>query len=264
METLRLLKVETSNAFVNMAVDEAILTARTLEKSPNTLRLYRWNPSAVSIGRNQQVENEVHLGNCKKLGVSLVRRISGGGTVFHDSRGEVTYALTANTSDVYAKDLLDVYSKVYSGITDALRILGITADFNEGDQKKCPNLTVKGRKISGSAQTRKRDVFLQHGTLLLDIHLEKMFTLIRVPWARTFMEVLKVAESRITSVKNELGHAVTPETAANAITIGFENALKMKAVEGELTSFEQDIARKLFKEKYFTDDWNLHAKSIVF
>ncbi|HEX9261844.1 MAG TPA: biotin/lipoate A/B protein ligase family protein [Candidatus Bathyarchaeia archaeon] len=264
METLRLLKVETSNAFVNMAVDEAILTARTLEKSPNTLRLYRWNPSAVSIGRNQQIENEVHVGNCKKLGVSLVRRISGGGTVFHDSWGEVTYALTANTSDVYAKDLMDVYSKVYSGLMDALRILGITADFNGGDRKKCPNLTVKGRKISGSAQTRKRDVFLQHGTLLLDIDLEKMFTLIRVPWARTCLEVLKVAESRITSVRNELGHAVTPETAANAITIGFENALKMKAVEGELTSFEQDIARKLFKEKYFTDDWNLHAKSIVF
>ena len=156
MESLRLVKLETHNAFMNMAIDEAILTARTIDKAPNTLRLYCWNPAAVSIGKNQEAENEVHLESCRKLGVNVVRRISGGGTVFHDSRGEVTYGLIANTSDIDAKDNMAVYTKVYSGIKDALRILGITAHFNEGNEKNCPNLTVNGKKISGSAQTRKR------------------------------------------------------------------------------------------------------------
>lgn len=264
MESFRLLKLATHNAFVNMAVDEAILTARTVGKAPSTLRLYQWNPSAVSIGKNQQAENEVHLDNCRKLGVSVVRRISGGGTVFHDSQGEVTYGLIATTSELGVRDNVAVYAKVYDGIKDALRILGITADFNEGDQKNCPNLTVKGKKISGSAQICKRDTVLQHGTLLLDVDLEKMFTLIRVPWAKTCMEVVNVAKNRITSVKNELGHAVSAETAANAIAVGFKNALKMEIGEGELTKFEQQLAEKLRKEKYATDDWNLHAKSIVY
>ena len=264
MEPLRLLKLATHNAFVNMSVDEAILTARAIDKAPSTLRLYQWNPSAVSIGKNQQAENELNLENCRKLGVNVVRRISGGGTVFHDSQGEVTYALIAEISDLGVKDNLAVYAKVYAGIKDALRILGITADFNEGDQKNCPNLNVNGKKISGSAQARKRDTVLQHGTLLLDVDLEKMFTLIRVPWAKTCMEVVNVAKNRITSVKKELGHAVSAETAANAIAVGFKNALKLQIVEGELTSFEQELAQKLYKEKYSTDAWNLHAKSIVY
>jgi len=264
MESLRLLKLETHNAFMNMAIDEAILTARTIDKAPNTLRLYRWNPAAVSIGKNQQAENEVHLDNCRKLGVNVVRRISGGGTVFHDSQGEVTYGLIANTSDIDAKDSTAVYVKVYAGIKDALRILGVTADFNEGDEKNCPNLTVKGKKISGSAQTRKRDTILQHGTLLLDVDLEKMFTVLRVPWAKTCMEVVNVAKNRITSVKNELGHSVSAETAANALAAGFKNALSLQVAEGELTRYEQELAQKLYREKYETDDWNLHAKSIIF
>src|SRR3972149_8049646 len=115
LESLRLLKPETHNAFMNMAIDEAILTARTIGKAPNTLRLYMWNPAAVSIGKNQQLENEVHLDNCRKLGVNVVRRISGGGTVFHDSQGEVTYSIIAKQPDLHAKNNWAVYDKVYAG-----------------------------------------------------------------------------------------------------------------------------------------------------
>jgi lipoate-protein ligase A len=264
MESLRLLKLETSNAFMNMAIDEAILTACTVGKASNTLRLYLWQPSAVSIGKNQQAANEVNLENCRKLGVNVVRRVTGGGTVFHDSRGEITYALIAKTTDLRAKNNIDVYVKVYAGIKDALRLLGVTADFNEGDEKNCPNLTVQGKKISGSSQILKRDIVLQHGTLLLDVDLEKMFTLLRVPWAKTLDDIVNVAKKRITSVKNELGHAVSAETAANALVVGFKNALALQPIEGELTSFERDLAQKLYREKYSTDDWNLRAKSIVF
>jgi lipoate-protein ligase A len=263
VKTWRLLNLETHNAFMNMAIDEAILTARTLDRAPNTLRLYRWKPSAVSLGKNQQPENVVHLENCRRLGVDVVRRITGGGTVYHDERDEVTYSLTAETSDLGVKEITTVYAKVYDGVRDALRILGITADFNEGDAKNCPNLKVKGRKISGSSQAHKREIVLQHGTLLLDVDLEKMFTVLRVPWAKTCMEVVNVAKNRITSVKSELGHAVSAETAANALAVGFKNALGVQLVEGELTVFEVELAQMLCREKYGTDDWNLYEKSII-
>ncbi len=263
MKEWRLLKLETRNAFMNMSIDEAILTARTLDHVPNTLRLYRWKPSAVSIGRNQNLETEVLLDNCRRLGVDVVRRISGGGTVYHDDRDEITYSLVAKTEDLGVKEITVIYSKVYEGIRDALRLLGVTADFNQGDAKNCPNMTVKGRKISGSSQANKRETVLQHGTLLLDVDLEKMFTLLRVPWAKTCIEVVGVAQRKITSIKQELGHAVSTETAANALAVGFKNILCVDMVECELTAFEAELAEKLCREKYSTDDWNVRGRSIV-
>jgi lipoate-protein ligase A len=259
----RLLKLGTHNAAMNMAIDEAILTARTLDRAPNTLRLYRWKPSAVSIGKNQNPETEVHLDSCRRLGVDVVRRITGGGTVYHDEIGEVTYSLIAKTHDLGVTDIAAVYVKVYDGIRDALRILGLTADFNEGDAKNCPNLTVKGRKISGSSQANKRETVLQHGTLLLDVDLEKMFTLLRVPWAKSITEVVDVARRKHTSVGQELGHAVSAETAANALAVGFTNALSAQMVEGELAAFEVELAQKLCREKYATDDWNLRGTCVL-
>jgi lipoate-protein ligase A len=263
MKNWRLLKLETHRAFMNMAIDEAVLTARTIDRVPNTLRLYQWKPSVVSVGRNQNPESEVYLENCRKLGVNVVRRMTGGGTVYHDERGEVTYSFVAKTRDLGVKEITAVYAKVYSGIEDALRLLGITADFNEGDAKNCPNLTIKGRKISGSSQAHKRETILQHGTLLLDVDLEKMFTLLRVPWAKTCMEVVGIAKNKITSLKQEIGHAVSAETAANALAVGFRNTLGAVMVEGELSAFEVELAEKFCREKYATDDWNFHGKSIV-
>jgi lipoate-protein ligase A len=171
--------------------------------------------------------------------------------------------LIAKTGDLGVRDIAAVYAKVYAGIKDALRILGLTADFNEGDAKNCPNLTVKGKKISGSSQANKRDSVLQHGTLLLDVDFERMFTLLRVPWAKTCMQVVNVARERITSVKTELGHAISPDTAASALEFGFSNALSAQMVEGELTPFEVELTKKLREDKYATEKWNLHGISIL-
>jgi lipoate-protein ligase A len=86
---------------------------------------------------------------------------------------------------------------------------------------------------------------------------------LRVPWAKTCMEVVNVARNRITSVKGELGHAVSAVTAARALAVGFTNALGVRLVEGELSSFEVELAEKLCREKYVTDDWNFQGKSII-
>ena len=263
MHTWRLLEVKADNAFMNMAIDEAILTAHASKQVPNTLRLYQWSPSAVSIGKFQNPQNEVNLANCQKLGVSVVRRVSGGGTVYHDEQGELTFCVTTSTQDLGVRDIASAYLKVYDGIKDALRLLGVSADFSEGDEKNCPNLTVNNKKISGSAQTRKSGTVMQHGTLLLDVDLEKMFSLIRVPWAKSLEEILSIARKRITSVKNEVGHAVSAATATNAILVGFRNALRIELDPGELTAFEKKTAERLYKDKYSTGDWNLDGKSIL-
>jgi len=260
MDTWRLLPLQTNNAFTNMAIDEAILTARIAGKVPNTLRFYRWQPSTVSVGKNQKPEDEVYLDACKRLGVDVVRRISGGGTVYHDYEGEVTYSVTAKTADLGTADITSVYAAIYEAITDALRLLGIPADFSRGDQKNCPNLTVNGKKISGSSQTITRGVVLQHGTVLRSVDLPKMFTLLKLKNA-SCTQATDIAKRKITSIQNELGHAVMPETIANALAQGFRAILKIQLEPGELTPYEVELAQKLYKEKYSKTKWNFEGKT---
>jgi lipoate-protein ligase A len=260
MDTWRLIPLEVHNAFMNMAIDEAILQSRMENLVPNTLRFYQWQPSAVSVGKNQNRDDTVYVENCRKLGVDVVRRNSGGGTVFHDQTGELTYSVTAQTQDL-GKDIPAVYTRIYVAVTDALRLLGMPADFSSGDQKNCPNLTVNTRKISGSAQTVKRNIVQQHGTLLLNANLPLMFQLLRIKSVDNCSLATQIAQRKITSVQNELGHAVTPETAVNALTQGFKATLKINLKPAQLTLYEQALAKKLYNSKYATDNWNQNGKA---
>jgi lipoate-protein ligase A len=246
---------------MNMAIDEAILTARIQNAVPNTLRFYRWKPSAVSVGRFQNTETEVQLDNCRKHNVDVVRRITGGGTVYHDAQDEITYSVIARKEDLGAEEIAAVYSRIYAGLAEALGMLGIRADFNQGTAKACPNLTVNGRKISGSAQAHRRGTFLQHGTLLSKVDLERMFTFLRVPWAKTCMQIVSIAENRITSINAELGKTVSAAEVKAAMVKGFEKALDISLTSGELTAIEQELSRHLCQEKYATDDWNFQGRT---
>lgn len=248
---------------MNMAIDEAILNARVQGLAPNTVRFYRWHPSAVSIGKFQKIENEVYVENCKKHGVDVVRRISGGGTVYHDAEGEMTYSVVVSKEDLNADSIAETYTKIYAGVVEALKFLGLNADFKEGDTRACPNLTVNGKKISGSAQCHRSGVVLQHGTLLVDVDLEKMFTFLKVQWAKSCMEVVNVAKNKITSINAELKTAVTIEKVYQALVGGFQKALKRQLADGELTTFEKELAKTLYIEKYATENWNIHGKDLT-
>ncbi|MFP3984635.1 MAG: biotin/lipoate A/B protein ligase family protein [Candidatus Bathyarchaeia archaeon] len=263
MPIWRLLKPETYNAFANMAIDEAILRARIQEKTPNTLRFYRWNPSAVSIGRFQNINNEVHLENCRAHGVDVVRRISGGGAVYHDSEDEVTYSVIVRREDLGTDDVAEAYSCICNGLIEAVYILGVNAEYTAGNVKQCPNITVGGRKISGSAQAHKRGVILQHGTLLLNVDLEKMFTFLKVPWREACIDLLSIAKRKITSVEDELGGRLSVDRVYQALIEGFEKAIEIKLVEANLTDYELELAEKLEKQKYTAHAWNFEGKTDV-
>jgi len=257
VKTWRLLKLDVNDAFTNMAVDEAITTARIQDSVPNTLRFYRWNPSAVSVGRFQDAVKEAHVKNCRQHGVDIVRRITGGGTVYHDSQGEITYSVVVKEKDLGTTDVAYAYNKICNGLITAVRILGANADFSPGDLRNCPNLAINGRKISGSAQYHKGGVLLQHGTLLIDVDLEEMFTYLRVPWAETVSKIVCVAKERITSVKEELQREVDVQEAYDALVQGFQQALNMKLKEEPLTEKERKLTSRLRNERYSTSGWNI-------
>lgn len=260
MKTWRLLKHEVQDAYTNMAIDEATTIARINNSVPNTLRLYRWKPSAVSIGRFQDVFNEVQVENCRLHDVDIVRRITGGGTVYHDTEGEITYSVIAREKDFGTTDVVYSYNIICNGLIDAAKILGVNADFNPGDPRNCPNIAIDQRKVSGSAQFHKGGVLLQHGTFLLDVNLKKMFTFLRVPWAKTKDEAVCVAENRITSISKQLKRHVSVDEAYQALIHGFQRALKVEVSEGKLTSQELQLASKLKQDKFSQESWNLQAK----
>jgi lipoate-protein ligase A len=256
----RLLELETHNAFLNMAIDESVLQARMDNLVPNTVRFYRWNPSAVSIGRFQDIEKEVQLENCGKNGVDVVRRITGGGTVYHSSADEITYSVIVKKDDLATEDINEVYRKIYSGLMQGIQALGLQANFDQGTERACPNLTISGRKISGSAQAHRRGVVLQHGTLLLKVDLEKMFTFLRVPWAQTSTQVVNVAKKKITSLKGEIGRETTIDDVSEALIAGFEKTFEVRLETGHLTPFESDLSERLCRKKYGNSDWNRLGK----
>lgn len=265
MDSWRLLKLQTADAFTNMAVDEAIMKAKVENKVSNTLRFYQWHPSAVTIGRFQKISDEINIQNCKKYGIDIARRISGGGAVYHDSDGEITYSVIAKLSALGCKDLdmLGAYQKICCGLNEAVRILGKKAVYQQPSPKRCPNLAISGKKISGNAQASKKGILLQHGTFLIDINHKKMFTFLKVPWTNNLDDILAVSKRKLTSAKQELGSNFSTKDTYLALINGFKTALNIELVESGLTTYEQNLIEKIKKERFGSEEWNLFGKESV-
>ena len=254
MKTWRLIPLKTHNAFMNMAIDEAILFSRIKNLVPNTIRFYQWNPSAISIGKNQSIKEQIYSQALTKYGVDVVRRTSGGGTVYHDQMGEITYSVTAMKNDL-GTDFTSIYTKIYSAINNALNLLEISTDFVKGDVKNCPNLSVNGKKISGSAQTIKRNIIQQHGTLLLNINLKIMFELLRLKDIDCKLAT-EIGKRKITSIQNEVTHQISIDAVVNALKQGFKEILNINIKTDKLSSNEMLLAKNLYENKFFTKEWN--------
>ena len=111
-----------------------------------------------------------------------------------------------DTLEVLQRNLESRGYKVFTapGAVEAIKILGTTAEFISPGSRQCPNITIGGRKISGSAQYYKRGILLQHGTFLVDINHNRMFSFLKVPWAKKLLDVLEASKKKLTSAKQEL------------------------------------------------------------
>ena len=249
----RLTGLDTYDCYMNMAIDEAILRRVSVDLAPNTLRLYRWKPSAVSIGYFQTLEREVDLDYCKERGIGVVRRMTGGGAVFHDHRGELTYSLIVRQGEGgIPEDISESYRVICGGLVAGLGRLGVKAEF-----RPINDVVVNGRKISGSAQTRRRGVILQHGTILLKVDVRTMFKALKVSGEKVSDKMIKSVEERVTSLSRELKREVSFGEAFEALRRGFEEALGVEFARAKLGDEELKLAAKLRDEKYKTRWWNL-------
>jgi lipoyl(octanoyl) transferase len=267
----RILPFGRAGAAENMAVDEAIFRVHIRRGNPPTLRLYGWRIPALSIGYFQDYEKEVDEEACRRFGVEIVRRATGGKAVLHES--ELTYAVIAGAdSSLFPPDILKSYRVISGCIANGLAGVGIRAQM-KGDGRQATDgtlrsscfsspsryeLLVGGRKICGSAQMRSQGVFLQHGSLLTAFDpLRTCAVMLPHRDAAGYADLLRNA---VTSVSEQAATAVEEESLCRHLREGFEETLGIRFREGQLTPEEEGLRDELMAKKYGNEDWNREGR----
>ncbi len=249
-EQWRLLKTGYNTAAMNMAIDRAVLVASSKDMVPPTVRFYGWSPPAISIGYFQSLKEEVDLDNCNKLGVNYVRRITGGGAVFHED--ELTYSIIIPESHKeIPNNIMDSYGRICGAMIKGLKELCIQSKY-----VPINDIITDGKKISGSAQTRKLKTVLQHGTILTDVDVDKMFSLLKVPDEKIKDKLITDVKQRVTSINHILGRKIGFEEVAAAMKQGFEKEFNVELIEGSLLEEEKELASEFERECFGAKDWN--------
>ena len=228
-----------------MAIDESIAEMISFNEAGPTIRFYGWNPSAVSIGCFQDLEDEVDVQRCKELGIDIVRRRTGGGAVYHDKQGEITYSVICPETMV-ENDINAAYRQICGWIVKALGMVGISAEF-----RPINDITVNGKKVSGSAQTRRSGIFTQHGTVLFSVDTDVMFSVLKVDKEKTASKGSDDPASLITSLSE--GSKVTKNEVLAALVYTFAEGKDWYL--GALSQDELSRAEAIASERYGNDDW---------
>ncbi|QQO07369.1 lipoate--protein ligase family protein [Breznakiella homolactica] len=246
----RLLDTGFNHAYYNMGLDQSILESVSRGEAPPTLRLYGWNPPAVSIGYFQGAGEELNLEACSRRGIDVVRRITGGGAVFH--RAELTYSMVVPLDHPLAgKTILSSYESLCGGLIEGFSLLGVEARFAPVN-----DIVSGGRKISGNAQTRKMGCLLLHGTVLLDVDVALMFELLNVPSEKLKDKLIADVSQRVTGLRSLLGRAVSFEEARDVFAEGFRRGLGLSFIgNSRISGPEQSRAVQLAEEHFSDPRW---------
>jgi lipoate-protein ligase A len=252
----RLIREEARDGPMQMALDE-IAAETAAAGGPRTVRVYRWEPSTLSLGYHQDPET-VDWDHCEREGVTVTRRQTGGGGIYHDAHGDVSYSIVA-PKDELPGDLMESYHLLCAPILDAFARLGVDADYVSESVPEiwhpacylrelhpAHDVVAGGKKVSGNAQYRRHDAVVQHGSLTYAVK------------AAAHLDVFAGHDVTVEEFESRVGGIaefadVTREEAVAAV----ESALAdwADATVGEWTDDELARARDRAAEKYAADDW---------
>jgi lipoate-protein ligase A len=244
----------------NMALDEAIMEAVAVGDSPPTLRFYQWAPPCLSLGKRQPLDG-VDLAACRGDGVDVVRRATGGWAILHTD--ELTYSVALQPDDPRVSGaILDTYRTLSQGLIAGLCFLGADAEMNpvipggaQNTSAACfevPSayeITLGGRKLIGSAQTRPAGKVLQHGSLPLFGDIARVARYLTFVSEQERQALATHLRERATTLSDALGGPVTFSEAAQAMARGFTEALNVDLAAGEPSANEVAAARRIHDHK---------------
>jgi lipoate-protein ligase A len=238
-----------------MALEE-VAAETVADGGPATVRVYTW-PGTLSLGYNQDPET-IDWDYCEREGIGVTRRPTGGGAIYHDSVGDISYGIVAPT-DAVPSDLMDCYELFCEPVLDAFGRLGVDADFVEREREAIyhPACYLRalhpahdvvgpdGRKVSGNAQYRQRDAVVQHGSLSFSLRPERHCGCFAgKPDPDAFRERVGAIDEYVDVSRDE-----AVETLRETLTEW------CGAHEGTWTDAELERARALAAEKYAADEW---------
>ena len=266
VNTWRLLITEPASGAWNMAVDEAIAILAAQDASPPTLRFYQWQPGTVSLGRHQPLA-DIDRGRVQARGYGLVRRPTGGRAILHID--ELTYSVAGRDDEPQlAGAVLDAYNRLSEGLVLGLRRLGIEAVKASGALRVGPDVSavcfetpsayeicVNGRKLMGSAQSRRSGYVLQHGSLPLAGDITRLVDVLAVADEAERTSLATALAAGAVTVETALGRPVTFWEAAAVLIDGLTSALDIDLVEQSLTPTELALAERLVSEQFAHPTW---------
>jgi len=262
----------------NMAVDEAILEHAQAGRGDSlpTLRLYAWTPACLSLGHAQPFL-DVDINRLKQRGWEVVRRVTGGRAILHTD--ELTYSVIAPSHEPrVAGSVLESYNRLAQALLLAVQKLELPVEMKELAGRASPvgnfssainpvcfeapsayEITVNGKKLIGSAQARKKEGVLQHGSLPLRGDLARICQALAFENESARAEASQRLLERATTVESALGRAVSWADAAQAFIHAFEAQLGLSLRSGELSKSESSRAEELVREKYDHPSWTERA-----
>lgn len=264
-----------------MALDEAILEYSGKGKTLPTLRLYAWQPPCLSLGYAQPY-HEVDLVRLRQLGWELVRRPTGGRAILHTD--ELTYSVCGPLDEPrLAGSVLESYRQLSQALLLALHLLGVPAEAREKPQvnqnsslSQIPlqnsngsmpiqpicfevpsnyEITVQGKKLIGSAQARRKEGVLQHGSFPLWGDLTRITQVLIYASDSDRLNAAERLLNRAATLESVAKKHVAWDEVARVFCTAFEKALNLKLISGEPTENELERAETLMSEKYANPQW---------
>lgn len=226
---------------INLALEEYIV--RNFDVEQDYVLFYINQPSII-IGKHQNTVEEINAKYVQENGIIIIRRISGGGAVYHDL-GNLNFSFLTK----YDSQKVNNFIQFTQPIVDALQKLGVPAEVNGRN-----DITAEGRKISGNAQFSSTKKMFSHGTLLFDTNLEEVVNALNVSGDKITSKGIKSVRSRVANISEFLKEPMSMEDFKQTI---LESIFQTQEIPTyQLTEKDWEAVHQLSKEKYQTWEWN--------
>lgn len=242
----RLLPDGTESPAMHVAIDDVLLGEVAAGRRPPSFRFWEWTQKAVVLGRFQSVRNEIDPAGAERNGVSMVRRISGGGAMFVEPGNTITFSVYAPASLVAGMSVVDSYAYLDAWLVEALIELGVQARY-----EPINDVTSAAGKIGGAAQIRRGTAVLHHVTMAYRMDPTVMTQVLRIGKEKLSDKGVRSADKRVAPLREQLG------LPREAIVDRLRDAFRARTggADHDLAETERADAQRRAREVYGGRDW---------